>query len=337
MKHWTRWCAAAAVALFALPVFAAAPEQAPTGGSANVDPLWPAESQQVFKINVRQILDSDIIKKYALAQLKQAMEGRNAQDTLKDLGLDPLKDFDSISGGLWGDDPRDMHGVVIIRGKFDSAKLFEAAEKAAAKDGDKISIVKEGDTKLIKVVVDQIPEPLFATMADDKTIIVGTDKKLTLDGVKASDNKSKPVIKDELADLVKAADEKASMFFVGLSSGKVNDIPPNPIFEDTEKLKKQLESMKSSAMTLRVTTDISLEMIMMMKDEDSANDFGATMKELMDKARVFLPIIAMQAPQAKAIVDDLKKHLNSEVKGKNIQMKMKITGDAIGKAVGADE
>ena len=45
----------------------------------------------------------------------------------------------------------------------------------------------------------------------------------------------------------------------------------------------------------------------------------------------------MQAPQAKAVVDDLKKNLTSKVDGKNVKMSLKLTGDAIGKAVGADE
>jgi len=305
--------------------------------SADVDPLWPADSQQVMKLNIRQILESDIIKKYALAQIKQAMEGKDAQKMMKDLGLDPLKDIDTLSGGLWGDDPKDMHGLVILRGKFDPAKLFEAIDKAIQKDGDKISIVKEGDTKLVKIVADNIPEPLYATMADDKTILVASDKKIVMAGVKAADTKAKSAIKADLVELVKAMDDKASMFFCGLSSGKVGEIPPNPIFDDVEKLKKQLESMQSSSMTLRVTGDVSMELMMSMKSTDSADDFGTTVKELLDKARVFLPIIAMQAPQAKAIVDDLKKNLGSKVDGKNIKMNVKISGDAIGKAVGAEE
>ena len=38
-----------------------------------------------------------------------------------------------------------------------------------------------------------------------------------------------------------------------------------------------------------------------------------------------------------ASVDDLKKNLNSKVDGKNIKVGLKLSGDAIGKAVGSDE
>jgi hypothetical protein len=308
-----------------------------TGSAADIDPFWPSDSKQVMRLNIKQVLESDLIKKYALAQLKQAMEGQDAQKTLKALGLDPLKDIESVSAGFWGDNPQDMHGLMVLRGKFDGQKLFAAIEKEAAKNGDKVSIVKEGDTQLVKIVVDQIPEPVYGTLANDTTILVGTDKKLVLTGVKVADKKETNKLDAALSDLVKAADEKASMYFVGLSSGKVGDIPPNPLIEDAEKLKKQMEALKSSSMTLRVTGDVSMEFLMSMKDKDAATDFGDSINDMLNKAKAFMPFITQQAPQAKAIVDDLKKSLKSSVDDKNIKMTVKLSGDAIGKAVGTEE
>ncbi|CAN5121392.1 hypothetical protein BH11PLA2_BH11PLA2_17040 [soil metagenome] len=328
MNRWIRSVAAAAV----VAVSVAAPARA-----ADIDPLIPAESKQVMRLNIKQILESDIIKKYALNQIKQAMEGADASKALKELGLDPLKDIDTLNAGFWGDDPQNMHGLAILKGKFDPAKLFEAVDKAIKKDGDKVSIVKEGDVKLIKIVMDKVPEPLYASMADDKTILLATDKKIVLEAIKASDAKAtKSGVQKELSELVAKMDDKASMYYVGLT-GKIGDIPDNPIFEDTVKLKKQLESMESSAMMIRVSGDVAIEAHMNMKDAASADDFGSTIKDLMDKARVFLPLIAMQAPQAKPVVDDLKKSLSSKVDSKQIKVTLKLTGDAIGKAVGADE
>lgn len=308
--------------------------------AADVDPLLPADTMNVVKLNVKQILESEIIKKYALAQLKQALEGKDAAEKLKELGLDPLKDIESLTAGFWnpGDDPKDTHGLMVLRGKFDAEKLFAAVEKAIAKDGDKMSIVKEGDVKLIKIVVDNMPEPVYATMANDKTIIVATEKKLVLNAIKIADDKNaKPAVKSELAELVKGMDEKASLAFVGLATGKVGDIPPNPIFDDVEKLKKQLENVVSSGMTLRVGTDISMEFTLAMKNKEAADDFGETVKELLEKARTFLPLIAMGQPNAKPLVDDVKKNLKSSVETKNVKMSVKITGDAIGKMTGAEE
>ena len=42
--------------------------------AAEVDPLLPAETESVMFVNVRQVLDSDLVKKYALGQIKQALK-----------------------------------------------------------------------------------------------------------------------------------------------------------------------------------------------------------------------------------------------------------------------
>jgi hypothetical protein len=175
-------------------------------------------------------------------------------------------------------------------------------------------------------------------MASESMILASPDKKLVLEGIKtADDKKAKAVLKPALADLVKAADSKASFFGCSLASGEGIELPPNPAFDDVDKFKEQTKHIVSSSMTVRVTGDVTLEMIMNMKTAESADDLGATFKDLLDKARVFLPIIAMQLPQMKPVVDDVKKNLKSSVDSKNIKMSLKITGDAIGKAVGVDE
>ena len=320
-----------AIAVFALGL-TAAPSRA-----ADVEKLLPAETEQVFQLNIKQILESDLVKKYALAQIKQALAGNEAQKTLQALGMDPLKDIDSLTGGVWGD-PKDLKAVIIVRGKFDAEKLFEAAKAAAKKDGDKVSIVTEGDYTLVKVSVENRPEPLYLTVADEKTVLLATDKKLVVTAMKTADDKSaKPQLKKELIALIEQMDGKASMFACGVSSGKVGEIPPNPLFDDVEKLKKQLEKLKSSAMTLRVTTDVAIEVILSMKDADAAEDFGGTVDELLGKAKAFLPFIAMQNANMKPIIGDVTKSLKSKVDKNDVKMTVKLTGDSIGKAAGTDD
>jgi len=333
MRFVNRCVLAAAVAA---SVMTAGPARA-----ADVEPLLPAEAEQVFKVNVKQILESDLVKKYALAQVKQALEGNDAQKMLKELGLDPLKDVDSIGGGLWGDNPQDMKGLFVIRGKFDLEKLFAAAEKQAKKDGDKLAVVKDGDFTLLKVTVENRPDPIYVgAPGDSKTgtvIVAGTEKKLVTTALTMAEKKSKSAIKKELAALVEKMDPKASLFVCGVSTGKVGDIPPNPLFDNPEKLKKQLEKMESTAMTLRVAGDISLDITMSMKDTDAADDFGSTVDELLNKAKAFLPFIAMQNQALKPVVNDVSKSLKSKVDKKTVVISAKLSGDAIGKAAGADD
>jgi hypothetical protein len=304
--------------------------------AAEVEKLIPAEAESYFQVNVKQILDSDLFKKYALANVKQALEGNDAKKMFDALGLDPLKDIDTITGGFWGDDPQNMKALVVARGTFDPEKLFEAAEAAAKKDGDKVAIVKEGEYTLVKFTGGNRPEPFFASVADKKTLVGSTDKKLVAAAMKGAET-AKPAIKKELAELVAKMDGKASIFGVGVNSGKVGDLPPIPGIDDPEKLKKQLEQMQSSALTLKVTGDVALEIQLSMKNEEAATDFGTTIDDLLGKAKALLPLVGGQAPQMKPIITDVTKSLNSKVDKKDIVIRMKLTGGSIGKAAGSDD
>ncbi len=308
--------------------------------AAEVDPLLPAETESVLFVNVRQILDSELIKKYALGQIKQALAGNDAKKMLEKLGLDPLKDVDRVTAGSWGKDKEDMNAVFIVRGKFDPEKLFKAAEAEAKNNGDKVAIVSDGKYKLVKFTTDESPKPIYAAAADEKTLIAGTDKKLVTDTLAVAEKgAAKPRLKKDLAALVLKQDEKASMYAAGLVEGKTDgvQIPPGLPGVDPMKLAKQLEKMHSFAMTVRLTTDVSLEAAVGMKDADAADDFGATVENLIMTVKQFLPLLANQQPNVKPLIDEISKTLKSKVKDKDVLVNLKLSAEAIGKAAGSGD
>ena len=68
MIRLTRWSVGAVALTFAL---AAVPARA-----AEVDKLLPPESEAAVYLNFRQVLESELVKKFALEQLKQCSPGR---------------------------------------------------------------------------------------------------------------------------------------------------------------------------------------------------------------------------------------------------------------------
>jgi hypothetical protein len=310
--------------------------------AAEIDNLLPSETESVIYVNVRQIIESDLVKKFALGQIKQMLENNeDAQKMLKDLGVDPMKDIDRVTVGTWGKGPEDMQVVGVIRGKFDAEKLFAAAEKEAKNNGDKMSIVTEGKFKLVKFTPENQPRPIFASVADEKTIVAGTDKKLVAAALTAAKENTKPTIKKELAQLLLKMDEKASMYMTGLANGEGQkiELPPNVNIPgvDGAKLAKQLEKMSSMTMVLRVTDEVGLEVSMGMKDTESADDFGETLNQLIGTVKGFLPLVAGQQPQMKPLADEVGKTLKSKVKDKDVSLVLKLSADAIGKAAGGGD
>jgi hypothetical protein len=321
----------------ALAVAAAAPARA-----AEIDPVLPAQTESVVFVNVKQILNSDLMKRYAVGQLKQmlASDTNEAGKILKDLGVDPFKDIDRVTGGFWGNQA-EMNGVFVVKGTFDLDKMFTAAENAAKQNADKIAIVSEGKYKLVKFTNDQSPDrPIYATFADEKTIVGGTDKKLVVTAREVAEKGGQPQIKKDLAALILKQDEKASMYLCGLTDGKIDQLPPgidqfpglNP-----EKLQKSLEAMRSMAMTVRLTEDVGLEIAMGMKDSDSADDFGGMLSQLIGTVKGFLPLITGQRPNLKPLVDELNSNLKSKAAGKDVTVTLKLSADAIGKAAGGGD
>jgi hypothetical protein len=308
--------------------------------AAEINPILPPETEAVFSVNMRQILDANLVKKFVLGQAKQMLAGNDAAKELKELGLDPLKDIDSLTGGTWGKGD-DGNVVFVVKGRFDLDKMFAAAEARAKAEGDKVKIVSEGKYKLVQLTLDNVPKPVLVTFADDKTIVGSFDKKQAVaaaDLAKAGGNK--PQLKKDLAALVLKQDEKASLYMCGLVD-KFDGLPPGVgggiPGVDAAKLGEQLKSLRSVAMTLKLTEDVALDVDMGMADTESATEFGGTLSQLVGTAKGFLPLVAGQNPNAKPLADEVANTLKSSVKEKEVSLTLKLSGDAIGKAAGGGD
>jgi hypothetical protein len=317
---------------------------AATSRAADVDPLLPKETEYVVHMNFKQMLDSDIMKKYAMGQIKQALQGEDLKGVLDTLGLDPLKDIEKATLGVW------MKGeetsmVGVIKGKFDTKKMYDGAKDLAAKAKDKVELVTESvdgkDVTLVKMTQDS-GKPAFLTVADDSTVLLGSEKKYAVAALTAFNKKEKAKLSKELTALVLKQDEKASMYFCGVTEGKLKDIPASSfdglkqVGVDGEKMKEQLEKMNTVAVTLNVGKELKFTAIMGMKDADAAEEFNGTLDKLVDTAKTFLPLIANQ-PKNKALVDDLTKTLGVKAKDKDVTLSFALTAKAIGDLAGSDE
>ncbi len=306
--------------------------------AAEIDTLLPSETESVVFINVKQILASDIVKKYALGQLKQMIESNeDAQRMMKDLGIDPMKDIDRVTAGTWGKDKDDAKVVAIVRGKFDPTKLMAAAEKEAKTNGDKVAVVAEGKYKLIKFTNEKSPKPFYASAADETTLVASSDKKLLVAVLDAAADKAKPAVKKELAQLLLKMDEKASMYVCGVvAEGTKVEVPANMNVPgvDGAKLAKQLEKLSNLSFTVRITDEVTVDGNAGMKDTDAADDFGDTLNQLIGTVKGFLPLVTNQQPKLKALADEVSKTLKSKVKDKDVTLGLKISADSIDKAAG---
>jgi hypothetical protein len=301
---------------------------APTARAAEVDKLLPADSEYVVAVNVRQIVDSEIIKKYALGQIKDFLAGADAQKFLKDLGLDPLKDIDRIVVGASGTDQNDFKALAVIRGKFNPEKLYQAADAQTKKDPDHFSLVKDGADVMFKFQPDN-GTPGYGTVINDTTLVVSTDKKLVSAALAASNGDKKPAINKDLAALVSRMDDKSSLYLCALTKDKLNKLKLPPGGGAPPNLQKQLGRLDSITAAVRVSADINFEISLGLADENAADEMGKDVDDGIQQIRGLAPILVANNPQMKPLAEAAKS-LKSSVKGKNVNITGKLPGDAIG-------
>lgn len=301
---------------------------APSVRAAEPDKLLPPDSDTVAFINVKQLVGSDVVKKYALEQIKQALAGQEAKKLLEEMGLDPLKDIETIWAGTSGKDANDMKVLIIAHGKFDPEKLLKAAEAAAKKDGDKFSIVKDGNTTLFKFQPEQ-GNPMYGTVVNDTTVVAGSDKKI----VAAALEQKSVKLSADLTALVKKQDEKATMFVAASVKGKFDNVKvPGQLPIDLSGFEKALPKTDTMSIVIKVTEDIKLEVTLGMKDDDAAVDMGDAMAKALDGIKGLVPLLAAADPKAKPLTDVIKT-VKSDVKKKDVVVTGTVTGDNIGKMI----
>lgn len=310
----------------------------PTARAAEPDKLLPADADLVVQVNVKQILGSDIIKKYALEQIKQTLDGQDAKKLLTELGLDPLQDIDRIVGASIDTkigQRADAKGLVIVHGTFDPDKLYKAAEVQSKKDANRFAMIKDGSMVIFKFTPENGGQPIYGTVVNDKTVIAATDKKLIATALKAADEKKKAPIKPELADLLKKMDEKASVFAVSIVKGKFDEVKlpgGGNIPVDLSSIQNLLPKTETFSISIKVGANVDVEVTLGMKDGDTAGDMRNALNDLIKQVKPLAQLAGAAEPRAKPLGDVLNS-IKTTSKDKDVTVTGKVTGANIGKMV----
>lgn len=301
------------------------------------DKLLPASTDTIAIVNVRQLLQSDIAKKYALEQIKQTLQGESLKETLTEFGLDPLKDLDQLIVATSGKNRDDLQIMFIIHGKFNPKKLFAAAESQARKDPDKVTKVDGGEAIMFKVVLDNIP-PVFVTVVDENTVIAATDKKMVSLAMKASNGDEAPAIKKQMAALIRKIDGNAAIAVAGIVAGKLDELklPGGNLPIDISAFQELIPKIETLSFSIQVRTDVTFEATLGMKDKESAGDFRAAFDELLKQLKPLAQLGGAVDPRFKPLSDVLTT-FRSTSRNTDVTILGKVTGDNIGKMINPDQ
>lgn len=328
---------------------------APTARAADVDPLLPEKTEAVVHFNIKQMMESDIIKKFALQPLGEQLKKDEIAAIFETLGIDPLKDVHTMTQGIWEGDREKQEpprSITILRGTFDPKKLGKAAETFANKYPTFLSLVEEAELKLVRLGPpdggDAQPrrgqQASYLFVADEKTVIIGTSAQVVADADKALTSKAKAKVSKELAALLLRADGKASMYacaYVGEKLAPVIKLIPNlpeVTGVDTDQLKEYLAKARGLTAHLRVGKDVTAEIALGIADADAAQGLGVSVGKLVDVLKnVVLPFGKGLQPKATTLFNDIEKSIKHEVKKTDVTISLKLSPEAFAQLILGDE
>jgi hypothetical protein len=226
-----------------------------------------ADSEGVVVVNVRRILGSPLVQKYALEHVKAHIESsRDLKTFLKTAGLDPLKDVHSIliTGAIGG---RKSKARFIIRGAFDPDKIGTAIAEAATAKSKDLKIETRSGLKIYELKSDDSRAPtVYAAFVDKGTLVMAQSP----DEVEVAAKGAQGKIDEKLKTALERVDDKASIYsaivVTDFLKGMASALP------QTKDLGQKLDFVTAS---IDVTADLKFRVTVFTTDVKAATKLEA--------------------------------------------------------------
>ncbi len=308
--------ALALAALWAAPALAEAPK---------LDPLVPADAEIVVSFNVRQMLDSPLIKKHALKEMKDALQkNEHANQALKSVGLDPFKDVNSVViTGTGGSAANKV--LVVVRGNFDPDKIHTTILAEDKKNPGKVKVLKEGDTRLYEIHAEG--KPSYAAFADKGTLVVSPSKEYALEAVKNAGKKAAKPNKELAQALTKVRDNDTLWLAVVITDEMKKALEKIP---QTANIAPKLESVTGS---VNLTADLTANVLIHTTDPKAA----AELRKQINQVKPLLAVVAQSNEEVGPLVGELLNNLKISADKTDVDISLKVTEETIEKATKKEE
>jgi len=290
--------------------------------AADVEAFLPNDSEVVLSLNVEQLMNSTLGKKYLRGAIEQALKDNpQGADILKLVELDPFKDISRVTLAMWTKD----NALVIVGGKFNRDKIADLASKAAADQPAKVKI-HNTDGGTIYELVDDDKKSTFTAFASSAAILMSPDKNLLADLIGKTNSKIGKV-KKELAALIAKADAKQTLWMAALP-GITSAIP---LPSDNPQQKQAVEGLESITGTLNVANDAKLMLSLTSKNPQAAQILNKQIIDGLNLVKLFLPSAAKDKPEIAPLLDVINT-IRTLNKGKTVTITAEMTGEQIEKA-----
>lgn len=308
--------------------------------AADVDPYLPDDAEAVLTVNVRQILDSPLIKKHALETVQKLIESSSLKD-LKDLDLDLQKDIDRLIFANSGSEADRL--LFIAHGRYEVAKFeVKALQLANAQPKQwKITLVPDGAGGQYKILESSRwfdlsgkrpgvkEKSAYVALLDKRVLVVSPAKDLVIDALDKARGRKKADLKSkELKALLEKADGKQSVWIAALPRVFAKALPG----DDDSSIKEELAKVEAISGGVTIDEDVKLEIALAVRDGDTARELSTEINEGINIVLTLVAVMSREKKELEPALDALKT-IKATAKGNAIILKGAISADMIDKAL----
>jgi len=298
----------------------AAPLLGIKGAGDDADKWLLDNAEMVMVINLKQMTTSDLLKGN-LPAIKDAMKNQEVIKTVLDsTGIDPFKDVENILISGSGSSAQDAKGLVVVRGKFDTAKIHTALKKEADKKDSEIELVKEGDLQLYQVKMQD--QTVVAGFSGKSVLVLTNTKEATAEAIKNGGKKSAKVSKEMKAALGKFTGKET--FTLALV---VND-DLKKLIEKAPRVGESAAKLQTVTASLTVTDAVALNVTGNTSEKKAAKNLAGVL--LLLKGIGQGAVGGMD--DLPAILGDILEAIKIAAEKESVTIDLKISKDMIDKA-----
>ena len=322
-------------ALLLLIAAAALPARA-----ADVSKLLPDDATMVVSFNMRQFLDSELIKKnkdtveQVKGMIEQALPADNpAMKYLKAMGIDPFKDLHSVTMAM-GASTKPEAGFILIEGNFNAEKFNNTAAEAAKDNADAVKITKKGNNQIVEITPPGDNARVFTTLAGKNMLLVAGSLTGLTDGLERVNGTKKNNLKKEFRSLVETTSSKQSMNIVATGAAIAKLLDENPNIPEQQRAQvdmavKFLKNIDGFSVAITLAKDIQFQLGVNAKDNDTAKTMAQQAQKGLAGIQFLLQLQAGQNEKLAPLMDILKT-LKVTNQGSNLIIQGQVTPEVIG-------
>ena len=243
--------------------------------AADVDKYLPDDTETVVVLNVRQVLDAPVVKKYLREQMKATLKN-NAEDQplLSLFDPDALKDVDRITVAIPTGGALQGKGLIVVQGRFDLNAIQATAQALAQSTAITVKIHPHDKTPLHEILLDDPPKPfLFAAFLDKNVLVISPGKEPVLEAMAKHNGKRTTKLNKDLQALIARTDAKQHIWV----AGRVAELWKKSL-ERVNQLKLFAGKLESFSGGVRFTETIKASLFLQLSDAQAAVDLRQTLE-----------------------------------------------------------